>query len=70
MHECQYSWRPEEGIRSSGPRVIDSCEPPCECWELNPGLLQEQVFTISEPSLQLLFLFLFCCELSIQKKNV
>ena len=28
--------RPEEGIRSPGPGVIDGCEPPCGYWELSP----------------------------------
>jgi hypothetical protein len=33
--------------------IIDGCEPPCGCWELNSGLLQEQsVLLTSEPSLQ------------------
>jgi len=32
---------------------LDSCEPPCGCWELNPGPLEEQpVFLTTEPSLQ------------------
>jgi hypothetical protein len=32
---------------------IDDCEPPCGCWELNSGPLQEQpVFLTTEPSLQ------------------
>jgi hypothetical protein len=35
-------WCPQQsdgivGVPSSG-----TCEPPCECWELNPGPLQEQ----------------------------
>ena len=42
----------EEGIRSRGTEVTESCEPSCGCWELNPGLLQE-VFLTVEPSLQL-----------------
>ena len=39
----------------------DSCEPPCGCWELNSGPLEEQlVFLTAEPSLQLpLTLFSF-----------
>ena len=42
--------RPEEGIRSL---IIDGCEPPCGCWELNSGPLEEQpVLLTSEPSLQ------------------
>jgi hypothetical protein len=33
--------------------TTDSCEPPCGCWELNSGPLEEQsVFLTSEPSLQ------------------
>ena len=33
--------------------ITDVCEPPCGCWELNSGLLEEQsVLLSSEPSLQ------------------
>jgi len=32
---------------------IDGCEPPCSCWELNSGPLEEQsVLLTTEPSLQ------------------
>jgi hypothetical protein len=44
-----YSWIPEEGIESHG------CEPPCGCWELNSGPLEEQPVPLTaEPSLSLL----------------
>jgi len=40
---------PEEGVRS----ITDGCEPPCGCWELNSGPLEEQsVLLTTEPSLQ------------------
>jgi hypothetical protein len=44
--------------RASDP-ITDGCEPPCGCWELNSGPLEEQlVLLITEPSLQaLLFVF-------------
>ena len=33
--------------------ITDGCEPPCSCWELNPGPLEEQsVLLTTEPSLQ------------------
>ena len=33
--------------------IIDGCKPPCGCWELNSGPLEEQsVLLTSEPSLQ------------------
>ena len=33
--------------------IIDGCEPPCGCWELNSGPLEEQAMLLtSEPSLQ------------------
>lgn len=32
---CLYAWRPDEG-------VIDGCELPCACWQLNSGPLEEQ----------------------------
>lgn len=39
-HVCVWClWRPEEGLGSPG----IGCEPPCECWLLNPGPMQEQL---------------------------
>jgi hypothetical protein len=33
--------------------ITDGCEPPCGCWELNSGTLEEQsVLLPTEPSLQ------------------
>ena len=38
--------------RASDP-ITDGCEPPCGCWELNSGPLEEQAMLLtSEPSLQ------------------
>jgi hypothetical protein len=38
--------------RASDP-ITDDCEPPCGCWELNSGPLEEQsVLLTTEPSLQ------------------
>jgi hypothetical protein len=43
----------EEHTGSPGTGVVDNCELPCGCWELNPGVLQEQpVFLTTESSLQ------------------
>lgn len=36
------SWGLEEGIGFPGTRITGSCEPPRECYELNPGPLQDQ----------------------------
>lgn len=33
--------------------VIDGCKPLCGSWDLNLGLLSEQVFLTMKPSLQL-----------------
>ena len=42
-------------------RVTDSCEPPCGCWELNPGPLEEQpVLLTTEPALQPQFPAYYC----------
>jgi hypothetical protein len=39
--------------RASSDPITDGCEPPCGCWELNSGPLEEQlVLLTSEPSLQ------------------
>jgi hypothetical protein len=45
--------------------IADGCEPPCGCWGLNSGPLEEQlVLLTAEPSLQPLFLkinlFILC----------
>jgi hypothetical protein len=32
------SYTPEEGIIYT---ITEGCEPPCGCWELNSGLLEE-----------------------------
>ena len=38
--------------------ISDDCEPPCGCWELNSGPLEEQAMLLStEPSLQPLIVF-------------
>lgn len=35
------SWWSDEGRRSPGIRITESCEPPYWCWELNQDLLEE-----------------------------
>jgi len=41
-----------EELGSPGTGVTDSCELPCECWELNPSPLEEQpVLLTTEESL-------------------
>jgi hypothetical protein len=72
-----------KGVGSPGTRVIDSCEPPCECWELNLGLLKVQpVVLIAEPTLQkhefgvfclfvcLFFTLCFCWDLSSKHLSI
>jgi hypothetical protein len=57
--------------------ITDGCEPPCGCWELNSGPLEDQsVFLPTEPSLQpppfiiltffffLRFIYLLCIQLT------
>ena len=52
---CICPWRPEEGIESPEIGIIDGCESPCWCLELNPGRLQDQKVPLSaELSYQLL----------------
>jgi hypothetical protein len=59
--ECMYvyhshAWCPqksEDSKGSLGTGVTMVCEPPCECWELNPGPLWEQQLILpAEASLQ------------------
>nr|XP_042133715.1 A disintegrin and metalloproteinase with thrombospondin motifs 17-like [Peromyscus maniculatus bairdii] len=42
LHMNSGSCRTEEGIGSPGTGVIDSCESPCGCWELDVDPLEEQ----------------------------
>jgi hypothetical protein len=43
------SGTPEEGLNP----ISDDCEPPCGCWELNSGPLEEQSLHLTtEPSFQ------------------
>lgn len=43
-------------VRSPGTGIEDSCEPPCGCWDVNLGPLQEhQVVLTIEPSFQPLY---------------
>ena len=51
----------KEDIRSLGTGVVDDCELPYGCWELNLCPLQEHgVFSIIEPSLWSPFLVCVC----------
>lgn len=45
MNICAYMHlkRPEKGIGSLVAGVTGECEPPCGCWGLNCGSLQQQV---------------------------
>jgi hypothetical protein len=39
---CLVAMETTRGMRSLGPGTMDGCEPPCGCWELDQGPLQEQ----------------------------
>jgi hypothetical protein len=42
-----------EGQKGEADPITDGCEPPCGCWELNSGTLEEQpVLLTAEPTLQ------------------
>lgn len=45
MFVFRCSQRPQEGSWSPRTGVTDSSDPPCKCWELSPGLLEEQKVT-------------------------
>ena len=41
------------GQKKAPDLITDGCEPPCGCWELNSGPLEEQAMLLTtEPSLQ------------------
>jgi hypothetical protein len=42
LHGCLELVKARRSVCSSGTGVTDNCEPPCKCWELNPGPLEEQ----------------------------
>jgi hypothetical protein len=45
---------------------VDGCEPPCGCWELNSGPLEEQpVLLTADPSLQPPPLFFWVCSFCV-----
>ena len=53
IRACPVPSEASEGHQIPGTGVIDGCETPCGCWELNLGPLQEQpVLLTAEPSLQ------------------
>jgi hypothetical protein len=43
--------------------ITDGCEPPCGCWELNSGPLEESVFLTAEPSLQSAYELLYTLDI-------
>ena len=48
-----------EGQKRTPDLITDGCEPPCGCWELNSGPLEEQAMLLTaEPSLQPCIIFL------------
>lgn len=48
-HVCAWCLQiSEKGVRYPESVVIDGCEPPSECWELNLHPLQEQMLLIDE----------------------
>jgi hypothetical protein len=47
LHACLY-----KVAGSSETGLKDICEPPCGCWELNSGPLEQPVLLTTEPALQ------------------
>ena len=60
-----------EGQKRAPDLITDGCEPPCGCWELNSGPLEEQAMLLtSEPSLQPLIVFLILKYFFTQCTNI
>lgn len=63
IHVCYIHASPvgaKEDIGLLGTGVPGGCEPPCRCWEVNPGPLEEHPgLLMSKPSLQPLALIIF-----------
>jgi hypothetical protein len=56
LHTEREREREREREKASDP-ITDGCEPPCGCWDLNSGPLEEQsVLLTAEPCLQLPFI--------------
>jgi E3 ubiquitin-protein ligase NEDD4 len=50
---CQHCSCLQTHQKKASDPITDSCEPPCGCWELNSGSLEEQsVLITAEPPLQ------------------
>jgi hypothetical protein len=54
-------------IGSHGTTVIDGCEPPCGCRELNSGPVEEPLLLTTEPSPQPLFSIILIAKISSYK---
>jgi hypothetical protein len=55
---CEYTLTLQIHQKRASDPITDGCEPPCDCWELNSGPLEEQsVLFTTESSLQPLVLF-------------
>ena len=61
LHHCLCSWKPEEGIRSPGTRVIGSCELPSECWELGLVPVEECSYSLPFPAATVLLWLRHTC---------
>ena len=50
---CEYTVAVFRHTRRASDPITNGCEPPCGCWELNSGPLEEQsVLLTADPSLQ------------------
>lgn len=69
-HVCLVPKETRRGYGYTITGVMDGCESPCMCWELNSGSLQEQqVILTTEPCLQPHFImFLNVCMCALTKK--
>lgn len=64
-HLCTWYLQMSKVPRSPGTPVLDDCEPPPECWGLNPGPLEEQSVLLSHLQFQenlktFFFKYYFC----------
>jgi hypothetical protein len=61
MYECSAAYTSSDQKRASDP-FKDGCEPPCGCWELNSGPLEEQFMLLTaEPCHQPYLIHLYEC---------
>lgn len=57
----------EESVEPSGTRMLDDCEPPSQCWRLNPGPQQVQQMLLTTEAFLQAYGFYFSVDIVVFK---